>query len=120
MGVPYNEIPEKHITALVKFLSYFRGPIPWMTEIAGILSVTVQHWANFGIILVLLVVNGVVGSGEEYQAGNTNAALKERLALTALGKWRNRRVTIPAGELVLGDSPTHPSRALFPLMRDSC
>lgn len=33
----YNEIPEKRINPVLKFLSYFWGPIPWMIEIAAIL-----------------------------------------------------------------------------------
>ena len=34
----YNEISEKKTSPIVKFLSYFWGPIPWMIEIAAILS----------------------------------------------------------------------------------
>ena len=33
-----NEIEEKKVNPLLKFLSYFWGPIPWMIEIAVILS----------------------------------------------------------------------------------
>lgn len=31
----YNELPEEKVNPLLKFLSYFRGPIPWMIEIAA-------------------------------------------------------------------------------------
>ena len=34
----YNEISEKRLNPLLKFLSYFWGPIPWMIEVAAILS----------------------------------------------------------------------------------
>ena len=50
-----NEIEEKKTNPFLKFLSYFWGPIPWMIEVAVILSAVVRHWADFGIILVLLV-----------------------------------------------------------------
>ena len=33
-----NEIAEKKTNALLKFLSYFWGPIPWMIEVAVVLS----------------------------------------------------------------------------------
>ena len=56
-----NEIEEKKTNPLLKFLSYFWGPIPWMIEAAVILSAVVRHWPDFGIILVLLVANAVVG-----------------------------------------------------------
>lgn len=99
----YNELTEEKVNPFIKFLSYFWGPIPWMIEAAVILSAIVHHWADFGIILVLLLVNAVVGFWEEYQAGNAIEALKKKLALEARvrrnGKWNN----IPARELVPGD-----------------
>jgi H+-transporting ATPase len=99
----YNEIPEKRVNPLLKFLSYFWGPIPCMIEIAVILSAVVGHWADFGIILVLLVMNAVVGFWEEYQAGNTIAALKATLALKARVKRDGAWTAVAARELVPGD-----------------
>jgi H+-transporting ATPase len=99
----YNELPEEKVNPFLKFLSYFWGPIPWMIEVAVILSGLLRHWADFGIILVLLVANAVVGFWEEYQAGNTIAALKEKLALKARVKRDGVWATVPARELVPGD-----------------
>ena len=79
----YNEIAEKKVNPFLKFLSYFWGPIPWMIEIAVILSGVVRHWPDFFIILVLLVTNAVVGFWEEHTAGNAIAALKAKLAINA-------------------------------------
>jgi H+-transporting ATPase len=99
----YNELTEEKTNAVLKFLSYFWGPIPWMIEVAVILSAAVRHWADFWIILVLLFMNAIVGFWEEYQAGNAIEALKKKLALEARvrrdGKWK----TITARELVPGD-----------------
>ncbi len=50
-----NEIAEHKINPLLKFLSYFWGPIPWMIEIAVVLSGAVGQWPDFFIILLLLV-----------------------------------------------------------------
>ena len=47
----YNELAEKHAHPLLRLLSSFWGPIPWMIEVAAILSVVVHHWADVGIIL---------------------------------------------------------------------
>ena len=98
-----NEIAEDRTNPLLKFLSYFWGPIPWMIEVAVILSGAVQHWADFFIILVLLVANGVVGYSEEHQAGNAIDALKAKLATTARVRRDGQWVTPPARELVPGD-----------------
>jgi H+-transporting ATPase len=98
-----NELEEKKDNPFLKFLTYLWGPIPWMIEAAVVLSALAQHWPDFGIILVLLLANAVVGFWEEHQAGNAIAALKAKLAVEARvlrdGKW----VTPPARELVPGD-----------------
>jgi H+-transporting ATPase len=99
----YNELPEEKVNPLLKFLSYFWGPIPWMIEAAAILSAAVAHWADFFIILVLLLGNAVVGFWEEYQAGNAIAALKKKLALRAKVKRDGAWSDIPAREIVPGD-----------------
>jgi H+-transporting ATPase len=99
----YNELPEEKANPILKFLSYFWGPIPWMIEVAAILSILVRHWEDFGIILALLVVNAIVGFWEEYQAGNTIAALKAKLALQARVKRDGAWKSVPARELVPGD-----------------
>ena len=98
-----NEIPEKKKNPLIKFFSYFWGPIPWMIEAAVIMSAALQRWPDFGIILMLLMVNAVVGFWQERKAGNAIEMLKQRLALNARvlrdGKWQEK----PARELVPGD-----------------
>ncbi|MGA2930180.1 MAG: plasma-membrane proton-efflux P-type ATPase, partial [Solirubrobacteraceae bacterium] len=98
-----NEIAEEETNALLALLRYFWGPIPWMIEAAVVLSAALGHWADFVIILLLLVANAGVGFSEEHQAGKAIAALKAQLAIKARvlrdGKW----VTPPARELVPGD-----------------
>ena len=98
-----NEIAEHKTNPLLKFLSYFWGPIPWMIEVAVILSGAVGHWPDFFIILLLLVANGVVGYTEERQAGNAIEALKAKLAINARVKRNGEWVTAPARDLVPGD-----------------
>jgi H+-transporting ATPase len=60
-----NELEEKKTNLFLKFLSYFWGPIPWMIEIAVILSGIARHWPDFAIILLLLLANAVVGFGDQ-------------------------------------------------------
>ena len=98
-----NEIAEKKTNEILKFLSYFWGPIPWMIEAAVILSAAARHWPDFGIILLLLLANAMVGFWEEHQAGNAIAALKATLAIKARVKRDGRWVNPAARELVPGD-----------------
>ena len=98
-----NEIAEKKTNALLKFLSYFWGPIPWMIEVAVVLSGVVRHWPDFFIILVLLFANAIIGFWEERQAGDAIEALKARLAIKARVKRDKKWITPPAKDLVPGD-----------------
>ncbi len=75
-----NEIPEKKTNEILKFLSYFWGPIPWMIEAAVILSAAARHWPDFGIILLLLLANA-----------------RGRLLGGASGRQRHRRAEGDAG-----------------------
>jgi H+-transporting ATPase len=99
-----NEIEEKKTNELLKFLSYFWGPIPWMIEVAVVLSGIVRHWPDFFIILLLLLANATVGFWEEHQAGNAIEALKARLAIKARVKRDGKWITPPARDLVPGDA----------------
>jgi H+-transporting ATPase len=99
----YNEITEQRTSPVIRFLSYYWGPIPWMIEAAALLSAVVHHWADFAIIMVLLVMNALVGFFEEYQASNAVDALKANLALKARVKRDNIWKSLPARELVPGD-----------------
>jgi H+-transporting ATPase len=98
-----NEIKEEKQNPVLKFLSYFWGPIPWMIEIAVVLSGVVRHWPDFFIILLLLVANAVVGFWEEHEAGNAIAALKAKLAIKARVKRDGKWINPAARELVPGD-----------------
>jgi H+-transporting ATPase len=99
----YNEISERKVNPVLKFLSYFWGPIPGMIIVAAILSAILRHWSDLGVILALLLLNAVVGFREEYQAGNAIAALKARLPLKARVKRGGKWTTVAARDLVPGD-----------------
>src|SRR5271163_4882232 len=98
-----NELTEKKTNLFLKFLSYFWGPIPWMIEVAVVLSGMVGHWPDFFIILLLLCANAVVGFWEEKEASNAIEALKAKLAVKARVKRDGKWINPPARELVPGD-----------------
>jgi H+-transporting ATPase len=98
-----NALVEKKVNPLLKFLSYFWGPIPWMIEVAAVLSAIIRHWPDLIIILVLLLFNAVVGFWQEHQAANAVEALKKQLALKARVRRDGQWTEIDAVELVPGD-----------------
>ncbi|MEP7161857.1 MAG: plasma-membrane proton-efflux P-type ATPase [Dermatophilaceae bacterium] len=98
-----NEIAEHKSNPLLKLLTYFWGPIPWMIEVAVILSAVLRHWPDFFIILVLLLANAAVGFTEERSAGKAIDALKAQLAINARVRRDDEWVTPAARDLVPGD-----------------
>ncbi|KAJ3113071.1 hypothetical protein HDU96_003814 [Phlyctochytrium bullatum] len=99
----HNEIPEKRTNPILKFLSYFLGPISYLLEIATILSGVFEHWVDFGILLFVLIANACIGYFEEARAESALDALKNTLALRSRC-WRNGKlVEVESVDLVPGD-----------------
>ncbi len=99
----YNEITEKKTSPLLKLLGFFWGPIPWMIEVAAILSAVIHHWEDFWIIFALLLLNAIVGFWQEYKADNAIEMLKKKLALNSRVRRDGKWLTMLARELVPGD-----------------
>ena len=98
-----NALVEHRVSVFERLAHFFWGPIPWMIEIAAVLSGVLQHWADLSIILAMLFINAGVGFWQEFKADNAIALLKQRLALKARvkrdGVWKD----VEAKLLVPGD-----------------
>ena len=99
----YNELNEKEESWLHRLFKRFWGPIPWMIEIAAVLSALAHRWEDFTIITILLFVNAFVDFYQESKALSAIAVLKKKLARKAIvlrdGKWQE----IDAREVVPDD-----------------
>jgi H+-transporting ATPase len=98
-----NALAEHRVGIFERLAGFFWGPIPWMIEAAAVLSGVVRHWADFSIIVAMLLINAGVGFWQEYKADTAISLLKRRLALKARvrrdGEWKD----IEAKLLVPGD-----------------
>jgi H+-transporting ATPase len=99
----YNEIEEKEEPLWHRVFRRFWGPIPWMIEVAAILSAAVQKWEDFIIITIMLLVNAGLDFFQEHRALNALKALKQRLANEVIVLRDGAFHTVPARELVPGD-----------------
>jgi len=99
----YNEVPEKKVSATLRFVKKFWGLTAWMLEVIMILSWFLHRYADFYIVAGLLVFNSLLGFAEEQRASNAVEALKEKLQVNARvlrdGVWK----IVAARELVPGD-----------------
>jgi len=98
-----NEIEAKEVSWLQRLLRRFWGPIPWMIEVAAVLSFSVRRWEEFTVIVVMLLVNAFVDFYQESKALNAIAVLKKKLARRATvlrdGQWQQ----IDAAQVVPDD-----------------
>jgi H+-transporting ATPase len=49
----------------IKFLSYFKGPILYVMELAVVLAAGLRDWIDFGVIIGILIMNAAVGWYQE-------------------------------------------------------
>ncbi len=112
-----NTLPtEKGTPAWMLFLNQFKSPLVYIILVAAAVSLAVQEYADFAIIMVVVIVDAVLGFFQEYQAQRTYTALKNLLKPTTTvirgGERREIEVTqlvpddlviLNAGERVPGD-----------------
>ena len=98
-----NELVDKEVSDLQKFLAFFWGPIAWMIEAAALLSLLMGHWADLAIIMTLLIYNAISGFWQERKASDALAALKAGLAPKAMALRDGDFISIDAAEVVPGD-----------------
>ncbi len=99
----YNEIIEIGEALWHRIFRRFWGPIPWMIEVAALLSAMVQKWEDFAIILVMLLVNASLDFIQEHRALNALKALKAKMDRQVTVLRDSTFSRIPIRELVPGD-----------------
>ncbi|KAG0054103.1 hypothetical protein BGZ83_011987 [Gryganskiella cystojenkinii] len=98
-----NQLVEVKRNQILKFLSYFVGPIAFLIELACVISIIVKDWFNFAIILGLLFLNAIIGYVEEARAESAVDALRHTLALKTRC-WRDGHLQeLDTALLVPGD-----------------
>jgi H+-transporting ATPase len=109
-----NAISEAAPSPWRVFLAKFWGPIPWLLEAAIALQIGLGEYVEASVIGGLLLFNATLGFVQEGRATAALAALKKRLAPTALvyrdGTWERG----PAADLGPGDTIRLPLGALVP------
>ncbi|KAI9933286.1 hypothetical protein ASPWEDRAFT_114988 [Aspergillus wentii DTO 134E9] len=101
--VGWNELVSEKENPFAKVLSYFRGPILYVMELAVLLAAGLEDWIDFGVIIGILCLNASVGWYQEKQAADVVASLKGDIAMRALVVRDSEQQEILARELVPGD-----------------
>ncbi|WVW85256.1 plasma-membrane proton-efflux P-type ATPase [Kwoniella bestiolae CBS 10118] len=99
----WNELESPSENQFIKFISYFRGPILYVMELAVLLAAGLRDWIDFGVIIGILFLNAAVGWYQEKQAGDIVAQLKAGIAMKSIVVRDGKEQEIEARELVPGD-----------------
>ena len=70
-----NEVVTKRRSPFVEFLLRFWGPMPWLLELAILLSCILKHYLEAGIIAILVIINAVIGY---LHSSSSNKSLEDR------------------------------------------
>ena len=98
-----NEIPKPDTPLYIIFLRQYVGFLPVLIEIAAIVAIAVLDYSDFGIIVGILLINGLLGFREEYHAKLALEEISNSLDANIDCKRNGELVSIPTAELVPGD-----------------
>ena len=70
---------------------------------AAVFSAFLEEWTEAAVIFAIVIVNAVIGIGQERKAQSSLEALRNMSAPTARVRREGEESIIPAGELVTGD-----------------
>jgi H+-transporting ATPase len=99
-----NEIPVPSTPLYVLFLRQFIGFLPMLIEVAALISLAVQDYTDFGIIVAMLVVNATLGFREEYHAKKSLDEVSNALeSEITVRRNHGKTAVLPTKDLVPGD-----------------
>lgn len=99
----YNEVAEKKDHPVRQFLAKFWGISAWMLELIMALSAVLRNYSDLAVVGALLLVNALLGFGQEHRAAGVVETLRRRLQVTARVRRDSSWQALPARELVPGD-----------------
>ncbi len=99
-----NRLPEpKGRGPLLRFLYQFHNVLIYVLMAAGLVTATLGHWVDTGVIFGVVLVNALIGVVQEGKAEDALKAIRQMLSPNAMVLRDGRQITIPAEALVPGD-----------------
>ena len=99
-----NATPDAPVRRWRAFLGKFWAPVPWMLEATIALQLALGKPNEGLVIAVLLFLNAAISFAQEQRADRALALLKQRLSVSARVLRDRRWQTLPARDLVPGDT----------------
>jgi calcium-translocating P-type ATPase len=99
-----NSLPEaKKHTILHIFIEQFKSPIIYVLLVATIVSFAIKEFTDAGFILAVLFINALIGTYQEYTAGERADALKKVLKTYVTVMRDGERVELLSEDVTVSD-----------------
>ncbi|ELR73468.1 Cation-transporting ATPase [Fulvivirga imtechensis AK7] len=99
-----NVLPAKHrLTLFEIILHQFLSPLIYVLLMAAVVSVVLEEYSDAGFILLVLVINAVIGTFQEWKAESKASALQEMIRLKTKVKRDGKVSLLDSEALVPGD-----------------
>lgn len=93
-------IPESFFIIL---LHQFENPFIYLLVLAALFKLFLQDYPDAGIIIAIVIINGLIGAAQENRAYNVLSSLKKIIKLTCVVVRNGSRKIISNSDLVPGD-----------------
>lgn len=93
----------KKRTMLIIFIEQFKSPVIYVLFVAAAVSVLIGEYSDAGFIMAALLINAVVGTYQEYIAGERADALKKAIKTFVQVLRDGHRVEISSEDVTVGD-----------------
>jgi calcium-translocating P-type ATPase len=99
-----NSLPEaKKQTILDIFIEQFKSPIIYVLLVAAIISLIIKEFTDAGFIFAVLIINALIGTYQEYTAGERADALKKVLKTYVSVLRDGKKVELLSQKITVGD-----------------
>ena len=99
-----NRLPSaKRRSVLLRFLLQFNNVLLYVLLAASVVTASLGHWVDAGVILAVVVINAAVGFIQEGKAEQAMDAVRRMLSLQATVIRDGRRLVVDAKSVVPGD-----------------
>lgn len=99
-----NRLPAiKRTSPFVRFLNQFNNLLIYVLLIAAVVTILLQHWVDSGVIIGVVVINGLIGFIQEGKAERALDAIRNMLSHEATVMRCGEQITVSTEQLVPGD-----------------
>jgi len=99
-----NRLPEApRKNAILRFLSHFHNILIYVLLASALVTAILGHGIDTGVILAVVLVNGIIGFIQEGRAEQAMSAIRSMLAPRSAVIRDGRRISVDAADLVPGD-----------------